>query len=61
MAGLFVASMDTESATGLPDAFNQMFMTSVAFGILLLLLAKPITKWALGGKELLDDVNTQSH
>ena len=61
MAGLFVASMDTESATGLPDAFNQMFMTSVAFGILLLLLAKPITKWALGGKELLDDANAQSH
>jgi POT family proton-dependent oligopeptide transporter len=56
MAGLFVASMDTESATGLPNAFNQMFITSVVFGVVLLILAKPITKWALGGKEMLDDV-----
>lgn len=59
MAGLFVASMDTESATGLPDAFNQMFITSVVFGVILLILAKPITKWALNGKEMLDDATSQ--
>ncbi|GHA74771.1 MFS transporter [Formosimonas limnophila] len=55
LAGLLVAGMDTESPTGLPDAFNQMFITSTVFGVVLLLLAKPITKWALGGKEMLAD------
>ena len=60
MAGLLVAGMDTESATGLPSAFNQMFVTSAVFGAILLLLAKPITKWALDGKEMLED-NPPSH
>ena len=60
MAGLLVAGMDTESATGLPSAFNQMFVTSAVFGAILLLLAKPITKWALDGKEMLED-NSPSH
>jgi proton-dependent oligopeptide transporter, POT family len=55
LAGLLVAGMDTESPTGLPDAFNQMFITSTVFGVVLLLLAKPITKWALAGKEMLAD------
>jgi POT family proton-dependent oligopeptide transporter len=60
MAGLLAAGMDTESATGLPSAFNQMFITSAVFGAILLLLAKPITKWALDGKEMLED-NSPSH
>ncbi|TDR31518.1 peptide MFS transporter [Hydromonas duriensis] len=58
MAGLLAAGMDTESPTGLPDAFTQMCMTSVAFGVALLLLAKPITKWALNGKEMLEESST---
>jgi POT family proton-dependent oligopeptide transporter len=59
LSGLLVAGMDTESPTGLPDAFSQMFMTSVGFGIILLVIAKPITKWAFGGKEemLVDDAS----
>jgi POT family proton-dependent oligopeptide transporter len=60
MAGLLAAGMQTENATGLPSAFNQMFITSAVFGAILLLLAKPITKWALDGKEMLED-NSPSH
>jgi POT family proton-dependent oligopeptide transporter len=30
-------------------------MTSAAFGVVLLLLARPVTRWALGGSERLED------
>jgi proton-dependent oligopeptide transporter, POT family len=55
MAGLLAAGMDTETAAGLPDAFLRIFMTSVAFGVLLVLLARPLTRWALGGSERLEE------
>ena len=55
MAGLLAAGMDTETAAGLPTAFPRMFMTSAAFGVVLILLARPITRWALGGTERLEE------
>jgi POT family proton-dependent oligopeptide transporter len=55
MAGLLAAGMDTETAAGLPAAFNRMFMTSAGFGVVLLLLARPLTRWALGGSERLEE------
>ena len=55
MAGLLAAGMDTQTATGLPDAFLRIFMTSAAFGLVLLLLARPVTRWALGGSERLEE------
>lgn len=55
MAGLLAAGMDTEHAAGLPEAFMRIFMTSAAFGIVLILLARPLTRWALGGSERLEE------
>ena len=55
MAGLLAAGMDTQTATGLPDAFLRIFMTSAAFGVVLLVLARPVTRWALGGSERLEE------
>ena len=55
MAGLLAAGMDTQTATGLPDAFMRIFMTSAAFGVVLLVLARPVTRWALGGSERLEE------
>jgi POT family proton-dependent oligopeptide transporter len=55
MAGLLAAGMDTETAAGLPSAFLRMFMTSAAFGVVLVLLARPVTRWALGGTERLEE------
>lgn len=55
MAGLLAAGMDTEHAAGLQDAFMRIFMTSAAFGVVLILLARPLTRWALGGSERLDE------
>ena len=60
MAGLLAAGMDTQTATGLPNAFLRIFMTSVAFGVVLVLLARPLTRWALGGSERLEDA-TPAH
>ncbi len=55
MAGLLAAGMDTETAAGLPAAFNRIFMTSAGFGVVLLLLAWPMTRWALGGSERVEE------
>ena len=55
MAGLLAAGMDTEHADGLPEAFMRIFMTSAAFGVVLILLARPLTRWALGGSERLEE------
>jgi POT family proton-dependent oligopeptide transporter len=55
IAGLLAAGMDTETAAGLPGAFNRIFMISVGFGVVLLLLARPMTRWALGGSERLEE------
>ena len=55
MAGLLAAGMDTETAAGLPGAFTRIFMTSAGFGVVLLLLTRPITRWALGGSERLEE------
>ena len=55
MAGLLAAGMDTANAAGLPDAFMRIFMTSAAFGLILLLLARPLTRWALGGDEHIEE------
>ena len=55
MAGLLAAGMDTETAAGLPEAFLRIFMTSAAFGVVLILLARPLTRWALGGSERLEE------
>lgn len=46
LAGLLAASMD-KSATGVPSVFTQTFITSVVFGVVMLLIAKPLTRWAL--------------
>jgi POT family proton-dependent oligopeptide transporter len=55
MAGLLAAGMDTEHAAGLPVAFMRIFLTGAAFGIILVLLARPLTRWALGGSELIEE------
>ena len=55
MAGLLAAGMDTANAAGLPDAFMRIFMTSAAFGLILLLLARPLTRWAFGGDEHIEE------
>ena len=55
MAGLLAAGMDTEHAAGLPDAFLRIFLTGAAFGIVLIVLARPLTRWALGGSERLEE------
>ena len=55
MAGLLASGMDTEHATGLPEAFMRIFLTSAAFGVVLILLARPLTRWALGGSERLEE------
>ena len=55
MAGLLAAGMDTEHATGLQDAFMRIFLTSAAFGLVLILLARPLTRWALGGSERVEE------
>lgn len=55
MAGLLAAGMDTQTAAGLPAAFNRIFMTSAGAGVVLLLLAWPVTRWALGGSERLEE------
>ena len=49
------AGMDTEHAAGLPDAFWRIFMTSAGCGVLLLLLARPMARWAFGGSERLEE------
>ena len=55
MVGLLAAGMDTERATGLPAAFTQIFLTSAVFGGILILLARPMTRWALGGSERIEE------
>ena len=55
MAGLLASGMDTETAAGLPEAFWRIFMTSFGFGVVLILLAWPLTRWALGGSERLEE------
>ncbi|TPE50391.1 peptide MFS transporter [Amaricoccus solimangrovi] len=55
MAGLLAAGMDTEHASGLPEAFWRIFLTSAGFGVVLLVLARPVTRWALGGSERLEE------
>lgn len=55
MAGLLAAGMNTEQAAGLPDAFLRIFLTSAAFGVVLVLIARPLTRWALGGSERLEE------
>lgn len=55
MAGLLAAGMDTENAAGLPATFLRIFMTSAVFGVVLILLARPLTRWALGGSERIED------
>ncbi|PTM94391.1 peptide MFS transporter [Mycoplana dimorpha] len=55
MAGLLAAGMDTERATGLHDAFLRIFMTSAGFGLVLILLARPLTRWVLGGTERVEE------
>jgi POT family proton-dependent oligopeptide transporter len=55
MAGLLAAGMDTEHAAGLPEAFMRIFLTGAAFGIVLIVLARPLTRWALGGSERLEE------
>lgn len=55
MAGLLAAGMDTEHAAGLPEAFLRICLTSATFGILLILLARPVTRWALGGSERIEE------
>lgn len=55
MAGLLASGMDTEQASGLPDAFFRIFLTSAAVGVVLILLARPLTRWALGGSERLEE------
>jgi POT family proton-dependent oligopeptide transporter len=47
--------MDTEHAAGLPDAFTRIFLISAGFGIVLVLLARPVTRWALGGSERIEE------
>jgi POT family proton-dependent oligopeptide transporter len=55
MAGLLAAGMDTETAVGLPDAFSRIFYTSAGFGLVLLLVAVPVGRWALGRHERLEE------
>jgi len=55
MAGLLAAGMDTETAVGLPGAFSRIFYTSAGFGLLLLVVAVPVGRWALGRHERLED------
>lgn len=55
IAGLLASGMDTATAAGLPEAFLRIFATSAAAGVLLLLLARPLTRWALGGSERLEE------
>lgn len=57
MAGLLAAGMNTEQAAGLPDAFLRIFLTSAAFGVVLVLIARPLTRWALGGSERLEEAS----
>ena len=46
MDGAAPAGMDTETVAGLPESYP---------GRILLLLARPITRWALGGTERLEE------
>jgi proton-dependent oligopeptide transporter, POT family len=55
MAGLLAAGMDTETAVGLPDAFSRIFYISAGFGLVLLVIAVPVGRWALGRHERLED------
>lgn len=55
MAGLLAAGMDTETAVGLPDAFSRIFYIAAGAGVVLLLLAIPVGRWALGRHERLED------
>jgi proton-dependent oligopeptide transporter, POT family len=55
IAGLLAAGMDTTTAEGLPEAFRRIFMTSAVSGVVLLLLARPLTRWALGGDERIEE------
>ncbi|MBD9528453.1 peptide MFS transporter [Paracoccus sp. PAR01] len=51
MAGLLATGMDTSSPTSLPHLFDRLFWGSVIPGVLLILAARPLTRWALGGSE----------
>lgn len=55
IAGLLAAGMDTSTAAGLPESFLRIFLTSAAAGVVLLLLAGPVTRWALGEDERLEE------
>jgi POT family proton-dependent oligopeptide transporter len=50
MSGLFAGNFDEENVAQMPFLFNQVFLVSAGFGLLLLLFYKPIKKW-IGGIE----------
>lgn len=51
LAGILAAGMDTTTPASLPSVFGRLFSVSAAAGVLLILLARPMTRWALGGSE----------
>lgn len=48
MAGLLAAGMDTSTPANLPALFDRLFWGSVVPGVLLILLARPLGRWAQG-------------
>ncbi len=48
IAGLFAGNFDENNVQQMPDLFNQVAMFSIGFGLLLLVLYKPVKKW-MGG------------
>lgn len=50
MSGLFAGNFDEENVAQMPFLFNQVFLLSGGFGLLLLVFYKPIKKW-IGGIE----------
>ncbi|MCA0998031.1 peptide MFS transporter [Alloyangia pacifica] len=53
IAGLLAAGMDTETPSELPGLFNGLFTGSAVAGLVLIALARPLTRWALSGNESL--------
>ncbi|MTH79722.1 peptide MFS transporter [Paracoccus aestuariivivens] len=51
MAGLLATGMDTSSPASMPDLFSRLFWGSLFPGVALILIARPLTRWALGGSE----------
>ncbi|MDS9469201.1 peptide MFS transporter [Paracoccus sp. MBLB3053] len=47
IAGLLASGMDTSTPSSLPALFNRLFWGSVAPGVLLILIARPLSRWAM--------------